>query len=357
MNRSLSIYLDLVRFAAAAAVLLAHLSFKHLGGSAIPWYLGEFGDVAVAIFFVLSGFVIAHVVANREGNWRSYTSSRFSRLYSVVLIAVAVTLVLDTIGAWANPQFYANKLVFWKAPSVTGYVSSTLLVNEWQGLGLQGAAPGSNGPWWSLSFEATYYVVAGLVLFARPALALLLSTMILAVAGAAVTALFPLWWLGFWLYRLTRHVDRSLWLGLGFFLIGGGLLLIYPYVSWRIPQLQIAFEFGRGNFQRHVLADYYSALAFSIHLLGAQLLFAGKRSAPIALERFARWVGSMTFPLYLLHMPMLAFFAAVLPIKGATWVLVTTTLVLVAVATVTPLCDRLKVRLRSIRFGSQPATI
>jgi peptidoglycan/LPS O-acetylase OafA/YrhL len=355
MNRVLSVYLDVVRFAAAVAVIVAHLSFEHISGKLVPWYPAGFGDVAVAVFFVLSGYVIAHVFATRERDWKSYMVSRLSRLYSVVLVGVAVTLLLDTAGAWIDPAFYGGKFVHRSPPSVTGYVASTLLVNEWHVFNFGGIAPGSNGPWWSLSFEATYYLAAGLILFAPRVLGIAVALVVLAMSGITIAALFPLWGLGYWLYSVRPGQKTSL--GLALFIVGGGLLLIFPYVAWRIPQLPITLSFGRGNYQRHLLADYYSGGAFALHLLGAQMLFARVKTVPAAFERFSRWIGSMTFPLYLLHAPMLPFFAVVLPFEraSAAQVLSIAALVFLLAALLTPVCDRLKLQLRSLGATRRPS--
>ena len=65
MNRTTSIYLDLVRFLAAVVVLLTHLAYKRFtGGLIIEWR--TYGNDAVMVFFVLSGYVIAHTVATRD---------------------------------------------------------------------------------------------------------------------------------------------------------------------------------------------------------------------------------------------------------------------------------------------------
>ena len=61
MPESLSLYLDLVRFLATVAVLLFHLWPQWFPGFPLPWP----GHAAVIVFFVLSGFVIAHAYAER----------------------------------------------------------------------------------------------------------------------------------------------------------------------------------------------------------------------------------------------------------------------------------------------------
>ena len=97
-----SLYLDLLRFTAAVAVFLDHLtptpsqpSIRATGGLA---RVGNYGELAVAIFFVLSGYVISYVTSTRETTVQSYAVSRISRLYSVVVPALVLTFAFDTLG-------------------------------------------------------------------------------------------------------------------------------------------------------------------------------------------------------------------------------------------------------------------
>lgn len=65
MTSEVSIYLDAIRFTAAMVVFLGHVSGQRLTGGLL-WQVGRYMDDAVIVFFVLSGFVIAHVASERE---------------------------------------------------------------------------------------------------------------------------------------------------------------------------------------------------------------------------------------------------------------------------------------------------
>lgn len=80
MSASLSLYLDLIRFAAACAVLTSHLTILPFAEGLIWWRLAPFGEVAVTVFFVLSGYVIAHVTQSRESSLQTYAVARIARL-------------------------------------------------------------------------------------------------------------------------------------------------------------------------------------------------------------------------------------------------------------------------------------
>ena len=168
-----SLYLDVVRCVAALAVFLEHVASYPFSRTTptsthpLLAFFGIYGNSAVIVFFVLSGYVIAYVVGTRERTAWAYSANRISRLYSVVLPALVLTFAFDALGQWLNPGFYSIRTVLWKPASWEGYLSSLFFVNEFQVFDLSGAVPGTNAPFWSLSFEATYYIVAGLVLFAR----------------------------------------------------------------------------------------------------------------------------------------------------------------------------------------------
>jgi peptidoglycan/LPS O-acetylase OafA/YrhL len=201
MNPSLSLYLDLLRFLAAFAVLVGHVSSMPFTDQLKWWHLNSYGDAAVIIFFVLSGYVIAYVTHTREKTAREYFSARIARLYSVVGICLALTFALDLVGMHFRPDFYAIQKVLWKPPSLSGYLSSAFFVNEYQAFNFDGISPGSNAPYWSLSFEATYYAIAGIVLFSPLKYSIPATFLILCMAGKTISALFPLWLLGYFLYR------------------------------------------------------------------------------------------------------------------------------------------------------------
>lgn len=108
MRRNLSVFIDLLRVLAAFAVLLSHApTFVMPNG--LPALLTSYGSEAVAVFFVLSGFVIRFASTGKgETDWRAYASARISRLYPVVVLALVTTLLIDTVGRWWSPAIYAQ---------------------------------------------------------------------------------------------------------------------------------------------------------------------------------------------------------------------------------------------------------
>jgi peptidoglycan/LPS O-acetylase OafA/YrhL len=86
-------------------VLLSHASFQTLSGGQIKW-MASTGVQAVDVFFVLSGFVIAHVYNTREQTVQSYMVSRAARIYSVAIPALILTAVVDAVGLRIDSATY-----------------------------------------------------------------------------------------------------------------------------------------------------------------------------------------------------------------------------------------------------------
>src|SRR4051794_21790840 len=367
LSRSYSLYLDALRFLAALAVFLDHLtSFPITGEHDRERHglllIGNYGQTAVTIFFVLSGYIIAYVYESRENRPRIFTISRVSRLYSVVLPALAVTFLFDFAGQRLNPAFYEIPKILAKPPSVAGYLSSALFVNEYRVFGFGGIAPGSNAPFWSLSFEATYYVVAGLLLFRRRRIALPIAGALLLLAGPTIAVLAPVWALGFAAYRYGVPVIKGRATPLFLWAASGLLILLVPLLLQPIygDILGLSFPWGRGQLERDLGKDYATAIAVSVHLVAGRLLFAHWPHLLDVARKPLRFLGATTFPLYAMHFPAIAFAAAISPFDRGRPIHVVWLCIFVGtvIAVATPFCERFKIAIRDLfsRSPSAPAT-
>ncbi|MEP7155206.1 MAG: acyltransferase [Betaproteobacteria bacterium] len=351
MSPTFSVYLDLVRFMAALAVFVHHLASSPFTKGSVWWPLRPYGAIAVTIFFVLSGYVIAYVSATRERTAQRYASARIARLYSVVLIALLLTAVFDFIGISLNPEFYHFHKVLWKPESWSGYIASLFLVNEYQVFDFDGIAPGSNSAFWSMSFEATYYLIAGLMLFSRRVIAIAFSLLILLLAGRTIAAMLPIWALGYALYFTHDRIHFRTIPALGIAVISALFLLVLPHVSHHLPDgnFGISFPWGRGPFERELLVDYLAAIAISAHLVSVRRLDAPLMKLLDHASTVVRWLGSLTFPLYCIHVPAICLLAAISPWSHASmthlfFISVVTALLVIAI---TPLCEAVKKLLRA----------
>jgi peptidoglycan/LPS O-acetylase OafA/YrhL len=352
MSHSFSLYLDIIRIAASIAVFLDHICSYPFTRNVIWHPLGTYGETAIIIFFVLSGYVIAYVVSTRENTASLYVSARVSRIYSVVIIALIATSIFDNLGLQFNPEFYSHQKIMWKPQSIMGYVSSFFFINEYQIFKFNGISPGTNAPFWSLSFEVAYYVAAGLILFLKKWAAIPAIVLLLALAGKTIVALLPLWILGYCLYyfRLPR-INMILLYAL--FVLSLCFLVSAPKIASVLPtseSFDMLFPWGRGPFNRNLVKDYMTAAFFCINLVCARAILASENyKIPHFFTSSVRWMASLTFPLYLLHFPALSFFGAISPwgnesIANAVMLTVST---FALVIVLTPICEKLKSLIRN----------
>ncbi|WNC68452.1 acyltransferase [Thalassotalea nanhaiensis] len=304
MSKSLSIYLDLIRFLAALVVFFSHLASQDISGGFL-WQFKNYSQSAVMVFFVLSGFVISYVSENHEKGIRSYSLARISRLYSVIIPALVLTVICDYIGIKINPDFYYN--ASWPYPEgsqVAHYVLSFFLIQNVWDLNLN---PGINGPFWSITFEWVYYIFFGVLFYLRSKVKWLVFLLITLLAGPTILALFPIWLLGGVLYRLQDKPLTNIpdWLLAIFSLIS---LVFLFCLSPTVRDMDFTLSFIE---RKSILGDYFDAIMFSLHLYLSKYLIVYCKHYLYKYKKLIRWLGSLTFALYLFHRPILQVLAAI----------------------------------------------
>ena len=312
MTAEVSIFLDLVRILAAGTVFLAHASWHdHTGG--LFWQLQNTGQEAVDVFFVLSGFVISHVATTREHDWKEYALARASRVASVALPALLLAFVLDAIGSRLRPELYRGFCCD-SAPLAWQYLRNLTMTGD---LWSQHVAPGSDIPYWSLGFEAWYYLAFGLFLFLPARFRWIGAAAAMLAAGPGIAVLFPLWLLGGACRRLVaaRRLPRRLaWV----LLLGLPGVFVVATLSVRAGQMYDAFALDRARLGDYA-QDYLVGLLFAAGLVG----FASQPGTCAALlarlERPVRWLAGATFALYLFHLPLMRFLVAASPWDASAW--------------------------------------
>lgn len=354
LSRGGSILLDILRFGAACTVLLSH--FGHPGVSIGFPDLTAAGHLAVAVFFVLSGFVIRYVTLSREASAVEYLIDRSSRIYSVVVPALAITLLCE-FAAWkVYPGHYALLRLPFQWRDVPLQIGANLVfqAENWG----YATYPLSNGPFWSLSFECLYYAVYGLM-FYRIRHRLLLCFLLLIIGGPATALMFPVWLLGCLAFdayqklRTSRNgvaVSSVVFAATAYFLLAArveirGFLVATDdahRVAWllhvlpRVPQREFLYVDGQIPWLTHASASFFvvglATAAFALWALVSLDTLRAEIPAPLA--RWVRLLADSTFPLYLLHVPILMIVVCVLgkPIQG--WGLSTLVLALVILSCV-----------------------
>lgn len=309
MNKAFSIYLDLVRFTAACLVYLYHSNQRLLSAKMLP--ASNYGHSAVVIFFVLSGFVIAYITNTKENQWIKYAASRISRVYSVAVPALFLTIALDALGRYLYPALYDYPFDNF----AIRIASSLMMLNETWFISITSF---SNVPYWSIGYEFWYYAAFAALTFLPRRLAYVSLITIGVVLGPKVILLAPIWIAGVILYRwhaLVAISQATAWFMVIFSIAG-----LWAYHQYGISELtanwlksMIGDEWHRQlTFSKFFIADYLLGALVFINFAGMRIL--GNVLAPLflRLERPIKTLAAYTLTLYLLHQPLFLFWAAVI---------------------------------------------
>lgn len=305
------------------------------------YFLTGFGREAVMVFFVLSGFFISRSIirAMESGKWtwRDYLVNRLSRLWLVLIPALVLTWVVDSLGVRLsdaagiyNPSVPHDINVFnsvlnqgWKIWIGNVFFLQTIWVPHF----------GSNNPLWSLANEFWYYMLFPLMatvcfgMFSRTwkIVAGALAVVMMATFLQPVMSLFIVWLMGVALFLASRRGGAMRVAGKKGFQIGMGVIFI------------LVLFLTRTRLITHGTADLSVGLAATFFLLSV----LGYRGTPSLLyKRASQYLSDLSYPLYAIHLPLCIFVLGVAlhsvrlrPSVAAFGVYVVTFLVLVVVAT------------------------
>ena len=309
MNKPFSIYLDLVRFTAACLVYMYHSNQRWLSENILP--ASNFGHSSVIVFFVLSGFVIAYITDTREKTFATYAASRISRVYSVALPAVFLTVALDAVGRQLYPEAYGypfDKLL------LRGVASLMLLNEVW----FVSITSFSNVPYWSICYEMWYYVAFGMVMFLPRRIGLITIALLALALGPKVVLLAPIWGLGVVLFRWKRLAGISE--STGWLLVMGSVIGIVAFHQANMTD-QVANVLKRLigekwhtelTFSKFFLSDYLLGMLVFLNFAGVRRVSERLTWLLVPVEKPIRFLAGYTLTLYLLHQPLFLFWGAVI---------------------------------------------
>jgi peptidoglycan/LPS O-acetylase OafA/YrhL len=313
-----SAHLDLIRGFAAWAVMWGHLralffvDFQHIEHTSsllrIVYFLTGFGHEAVMVFFVLSGFFISSAVISRRvsGNWcwRDYAIDRSSRLYVVLIPALLLGWLWDSVGSsiFASTGIYSRPLDGFGTAIAQNRVTPGIFIGNL--LFLQTiVCPtfGSNGPLWSLANEFWYYMLFPVVLAAgmawRASLtprAILLTIFAVCLAiflGSEILVGFLIWLAGAVLVFAYSNCEFS----------GKPWLILYFLAS--SLALSACLRGARTGNSAVLGSDLAVGFAFSLFLFGVLQMDMGIGRG--FYPRIAHAMAGFSYSLYVLHFPLL----------------------------------------------------
>jgi peptidoglycan/LPS O-acetylase OafA/YrhL len=320
-----------LRFGAALMVVLYHVIADGTGQRSpgldlitILMNMMNSGYVGVSFFFILSGFILTYTyLAKRpltgERRWKFWVA-RIARIYPVYLVGILFA-AYPYIAA-----FMASGHVAWTAKSTVGLLASLGLVRSW----LPNYAYTWDGPGWSLSAEAFFYLMFPLI--SLWLVRLKPRQLLIAVAGFwALIALPVVAYVVFHpdgqILPKSPTVVRAFW-----------MLVLYTLPLIRLPEFLLGIALGRLFILRRSQAKtdtdpgYLPVLGTVFAIVGIMVVFAYGPLTPVlwndvildplfallifssawgqgAIARFFSLpflvlLGEASYALYLIHVPL-----------------------------------------------------
>jgi peptidoglycan/LPS O-acetylase OafA/YrhL len=317
--------LDSLRGLAAMSVLLLHFLEGWLQTSP-PHYVYYFlyiplltsGNAAVMMFFVLSGFVLTlPQMAPKPASYPAYAVRRICRIYLPYLAALALAL----LGCWRfhGLQLYGDRFrITWReAPSISGIVQHIAFLGRYD-------VYAYNTPIWSLVHEMRISLIFPLLclvsLRMRAWMAFLVALSLQAAARLMDRFSGPYTGGG---YPGVPSIFWSLTVSFcGIFIVGSILARYRTQIVaslTRLPSwiLAVALVVSIGLYQYNAalhiprfLRDFVAGLGAAYFIMLA-LVPGGGLSRFLRLKPL-RWLGKVSYSLYLVHMPILMTLAILL---------------------------------------------
>jgi peptidoglycan/LPS O-acetylase OafA/YrhL len=295
--------LDGLRFFAAMAVVLYHYINRpeaaDYGGISV---MTQFGYLGVPLFFMISGYVIAVSAAHRSP-W-AFLVARAVRLYPAYWIGLVFTVV--TVAMFNGD-----------IPSVFQLLANITLMNDVVGV------KNIDGVYWTLHAELRFYacifllILLGVFKYYKIWLTAWLAVTLLhvftgqpAIVGWFISPVYsPFFIAGILFYLLQRNDYKAY--------VAAMLPLCLALALWRSYHTAEGFIVDAGAFERGlavvvvfvffalfgglVYRQNRRGLAETIGASSQRLFSAGVNDKQKVSPRFLPLLGSLTYPLYLLH--------------------------------------------------------
>jgi peptidoglycan/LPS O-acetylase OafA/YrhL len=283
--------LDLLRFIAAAAVVLYHYiscfpAAAHAEGTVLETMsaLTRYGYMGVDLFFMISGFVILWSSIDRDP--LGFAISRISRLYPAFWVSLAITSLCVFLIAEAVPHVEVPPLDKWTLAANATMIPATL------------NAPLIEGVYWTLEIEIRFYaLVMGVLLFRQMHRieSILYGWLAISIVGMVVE--MP------WIVRFIFIEPYA-----PFFVAGCLFYLVLsrgrtaPRIGALVVAAICSMFVAHSQREGFITPDPISAIVVpSLILLffGIFVALTFRKRVPAG-ARFAR-LGAITYPLYLVH--------------------------------------------------------
>ena len=311
--------LDGLRGVAALLVVWYHIfeGFQFAGNKPVIDFINH-GYLAVDFFFILSGFVVGYAYDNRWGKTLTlggFFRRRLIRLQPMVCMGAvigAASFLLSGMERWDGTH-----ATLWL--TFLAFVCGCLMLPALPGMPREVRGNGEmfplNGPCWSLFFEYVGNIVYALFIrrLSTRLLAVLSFALCCALAWFAVTAQS-----GYGSIGVGWTVDRTN-------ILGGSLRMLCPFtMGLLLSRIFKPIHYARGAFWTSaalLLIIFHVSYIYSDGALSLNGIFeaaciiavfplvvwyaASGKTTDIASTRICRFLGDISFPLYIVHYPLM----------------------------------------------------
>ena len=287
-DRILSI--DLLRFFAATAVMLYHyvFMFTQRGYTTYNYDLllntTQYGYLGVDLFFIISGFVIT-MSANKRTLWQ-FATSRIARLYPIYWSSVIITSIFI--------YFFGNK--------IDTTINLKVFLTNMTMIPSVFRQPYVDGSYWSLTVELTFYIFIGLLLLINKYqyLEKITTPLSFILVLGAYLKIIPFNWISYFLAGITFYfIYKTGVTKLRALSLLTNLISSIIYATDHAPGLSDNYH---TNFNTEIILIYI--ISFYILFLLISIKIIDKLINKITnskTKNFLFTLGSLTFPIYLLH--------------------------------------------------------
>lgn len=295
--------------------------------------LGNDGGLAVLSFYVISGFYMSLITEKYRlqelsyDNIKAFYLSRFWRLFPIFWICTALTILFTgllslpvehtlfdaftQLKLWRDKFFYITENIFIFGQGLGRFLTfdtSTqhFVLDPLQKISTHASLVGSGFPLvgqaWTLSLELTFYLLVPFLLTRK-------NKFIFIIFSFSFFLNFFFRLNGWNNYNITHAFFPIV---LCFFLLGSlshriiyeriknGFVFLKPFaISSLVLNLSFMFFFYK-KIQPNIVREYVFIFLVSLTI---PFLFAYFKDS-----RFDKWIGELSFPVYMLHMLLIAFF-------------------------------------------------
>jgi peptidoglycan/LPS O-acetylase OafA/YrhL len=299
-NRQLEI-LDALRGGTALYVLIHH--YVHLNPALSVFApIFRFGQLAVMVFFVLSGFVIHYAMAAKKGDLdaRTYFIGRFRRIYPIYVLVLLCSWGLVALHYWDISQFHWGE-----------FLGNLFQLQDAPHPGTAVAPYMFNFALWSLAYECWFYVLFFVLHkgFAEQARRQDWIAATISIAGQISYLLYPnalsmyasyfiLWWAGL---ALAREYLASGRVSLARQWPYSAQILVMGLVWWLVERYHIGRLTDFGVTEYPLLQARHFLTVFLVIALGYGWYCLGFPLYRYLLRPFRHFAG-ISYALYISHL-------------------------------------------------------